>query len=60
MIGGSNAMWSAQETADYLGINYKTLLRQWRTWGMTGYQVGQQIKFRGRDVEAWLEKNKAE
>lgn len=60
MIGGSNTLHSVKETAAFLGVSEDTLYRNWRKWGMTAYTLGRNIKFRGRDIEAWLERNKAE
>lgn len=56
-IGGSNKLFSVEETAKYLGVHPDTLYRNWRKWNLTAIQVGRQIKFRGRDVEAWLERS---
>ena len=60
MIGGSNRLFSAEDTARYLGVSIDTLYRRWREWGLTAHHVGRQLKFRGRDVEAWLDRNKVE
>jgi len=47
---------SAQETAEYLGLNVETLYRRWEEWGIQAYRIGRWLKFRERDVENWIEK----
>ena len=59
MRGGSNRLLSAQETADHLGINVETLYRRWKEWGMRGYRIARQLKFRERDIENWIERQAA-
>jgi len=56
MRGGSNRLMSAQETADYLGVNVETLYRRWEKWGMTAYRIAGRLKFRDRDIENWVER----
>jgi excisionase family DNA binding protein len=52
-------MLTAQETALRLGIHPKTLYREWREWGLTAYRVGNGLKFREADVNAWIERHTA-
>jgi excisionase family DNA binding protein len=59
MIGGSNRLLSAEETAEALGISVDTLYRRWQIWGMRAYRVGRQLRFRERDIEGWLENRAA-
>lgn len=58
--GGSNQMLSVQQTAENLGLSSCTLYRQWRKWGLKGYRVGRQLKFREREIESWLESRVAD
>lgn len=60
MIGGSNTLWTVRQTAAFLGVHEDTLYRNWRKWGLVAYSIGRNVKFRGRDVEAWLERQKTE
>ena len=53
-LGGSNRLLSAKETAARLGVAVDTLYRQREEWGLRAYRVGQALKFRERDIEAWL------
>jgi excisionase family DNA binding protein len=59
MIGGSNRLLTAAETAEFLAVSKKTLYNYWRTWGLTAFRVGRGLKFRQRDVESWLERHAA-
>jgi excisionase family DNA binding protein len=54
VIGGSNKLLSAAETAELLGVHRETLYREWEKWGLRGIRVGRSIKFRERDIESWL------
>lgn len=57
--GGSNALLTLKETAEYLNVNHRTFEAQWRSWGLTAHRVGRGLRFRVRDIERWLEQNKA-
>ena len=59
MKGGSNQLLSAAATASQLDISVDTLYRQWEEWGMVGYRIGRALKFRERDIEAFIERCKA-
>ncbi|MFE7462456.1 helix-turn-helix domain-containing protein [Nocardiopsis terrae] len=59
MLGGSNRMLSAQETADMLGVSRQTLYNNWKEWGLKGHKIGRSLKFRERDLEAWLSRQAA-
>lgn len=54
MIGGSNALMSAEECAHYLNVSVKTLLRNRDEWGLKSIKVGRSVKFRVRDVDSWI------
>jgi excisionase family DNA binding protein len=58
-LGGSNKLLGATATADLLDVPVQTLYRNWRTWGLKGYRVGQKLKFRERDVQGWIERQVA-
>ncbi len=51
-----NALLSPQQLADYLGVPVATVYR-WRheSSGPRGIKVGKHVRYRERDVEAWLE-----
>jgi excisionase family DNA binding protein len=54
-IGGSNKLISLADTAELLGVPTSTLYKRWREFGLPAYRVGRAIKFRERDIDAWLE-----
>lgn len=51
-----DALLSPQQLADYLGVPLATVYR-WRyeSTGPRGVKVGKHVRYRRRDVEAWLE-----
>jgi excisionase family DNA binding protein len=57
-VGGSNKLLSIKETAEYLSISERTLRNHFRTWGIPAHKVGRAIRFRMRDIESFLERNK--
>lgn len=47
---------SAQEVADYLGVPIATIYTwRHRSQGPLGLRVGRHLRYRRRDVEAWIE-----
>jgi excisionase family DNA binding protein len=57
-IGGSNRLISLKDTAEFLDVPVSTLYKRWRAFGLTAYRVGRSIKFRERDIEAWLDRQR--
>ena len=57
MIGGSNRMLNMRETAEFLGVPYKSLQANWRRWEVPAYRIGKRLQFRERDLETWLAKH---
>lgn len=53
--GGSNRMIPAAEVAELLDIHLETLYRRWKAWGLRAHRIGREIKFRERDLEAWID-----
>lgn len=48
---------SAQEVADYLGVPITTIYNwRHRNQGPPGLRVGRHLRYRRRDVEAWIER----
>jgi excisionase family DNA binding protein len=54
-LGGSNKLLTTREAADLLNIRYRALLENWRSWGLQPYKIGVELRFRERDIWAWLE-----
>jgi excisionase family DNA binding protein len=59
-IGGSNRMLSVVEVAEQLGVSKFTVYDSWRGWGLEAHRVGKHLRFRERDLEAWLDAHKAQ
>jgi excisionase family DNA binding protein len=59
-LGGSNRLLPLTEAATLLGIERpRTLRDNWRRWGLTAYKVGRELRFRERDLNAWIAKQAA-
>jgi excisionase family DNA binding protein len=58
-LGGSNRMLSVREVAEILGIPERTVRDKWREWGLTAYRIGKHLRWRERDVHAWIDRNAA-
>jgi excisionase family DNA binding protein len=59
-LGGSNRMMSAREVAEILTIDTeRTVLDKWREWGLQAYRVGKHLRWRERDVYAWIDRQTA-
>jgi excisionase family DNA binding protein len=58
-LGGSNRMLSIRDLAELLGISERTVRDQWRTWGLTGYRIGRHLRFREREIHAWIDSQTA-
>jgi excisionase family DNA binding protein len=53
--GRNDRLLSAQELANYLEVPVKTIYTwRHRNTGPRGFRVGKHLRFRWRDVEAWL------
>lgn len=59
MIGGSNKLIGLPEAAQFLDVSERTLRREWETWGLKAIRVGTRLKFRERDIAAWIEGQEA-
>ena len=52
-------MLSAREVAAILGIPERTIREKWREWGLTAYRIGKHLRWRERDLYAWINRNTA-
>jgi excisionase family DNA binding protein len=55
-LGGSNRMLPLADAAALLGVKPRKLRDFWRAWGIPAYKVGRELRFRERDLNAWLRK----
>jgi excisionase family DNA binding protein len=56
-VGGSNRLLGCREVAEFLSVPERTVRENWKRWGLTAHKVGRAIRFRERDIEAWLQRN---
>jgi excisionase family DNA binding protein len=50
---------TVEETARRLGIGKSTLYRTWQELGLPAYRVGDRLRFRDTDLEAWIDEQRA-
>jgi excisionase family DNA binding protein len=50
---------TVEETAERLGIGKSTLYPTWKALGLTPYRVGDRLRFRDTDLEAWMDAQRA-
>lgn len=55
--GGSNRLLTPEEVAAWLKVSEITVKNKYRTWGLKAQKVGRLLRFRERDIVAYLEGN---
>lgn len=55
-LGGSNRLLNSREVGDLLGFPERTIRAEHKAWGLKTYRVGRALRWRERDIQAWLEK----
>ncbi len=58
-LGDSNRMLSARDVASILAVPERTVRDKWREWGLPAYRIGKHLRWRERDVHAWIDKQAA-
>jgi excisionase family DNA binding protein len=58
-LGGSNRLLSAREVAEILGVPERTVRERWREWNLPAYRIGKHLRWREREVHAWIDRNAA-
>ena len=58
-LGGSNRMLSARDVAAILAVPERTVRDKWREWGLQAYRIGKHLRWRERDVYAWIDRQAA-
>jgi excisionase family DNA binding protein len=58
-LGGSNRMLSARDVAELLAVPERSVRDKWRAWGLPAYRIGKHLRWRERDVLAWIDRQKA-
>ena len=56
-FGGSNRLMTASEVGELLSLPERTIRAQWRKWGLTAVRIGRALRFRERDVHAFIARN---
>lgn len=52
-------MLSARDVAAILAVPERTVRARWREWGLPAYRIGKHLRWRERDVHAWIDKQAA-
>ncbi|MFE9601449.1 helix-turn-helix domain-containing protein [Streptomyces hokutonensis] len=55
--GGSNKLLTPGEVASWLQVSETTVKNKYRAWGLKPQKVGRLLRFRERDIIAYLEDN---
>ncbi|WP_406438949.1 helix-turn-helix domain-containing protein [Streptomyces sp. NBC_01613] len=55
MQGGSNRLLTPAEVADWLKVSEVTVKNRYRKWGLKAQKVGRLLRFRERDIVAYLD-----
>lgn len=58
-LGGSSRLLSAREVAAILGVPERTVRERWREWNLPAYRIGKHLRWREREVHAWIDRNAA-
>jgi excisionase family DNA binding protein len=58
-LGGSNRMLSAREVAAILSVPERTVREKWREWELPAYRIGKHLRWKEREVNAWIDRNAA-
>jgi excisionase family DNA binding protein len=58
-LGGSNKMLSAREVAAILSVPERTVREKWRDWELPAYRIGKHLRWKEREVYAWVDRHVA-
>jgi len=58
-LGGSNRLLSSRDVAAILAIPERTVRDKWKEWGLPAYRIGKHLRWKERDVCAWIERQSA-
>ena len=58
-LGGSNRLLSARDVAAILAVPDRTVRERWKEWGLPAYRIGKHLRWKERDVHAWIDRNAA-
>jgi len=52
-------MLSAREVGEILAVPERTVRERWQAWGLQAYRIGRHLRWRERDVHAWIDRQAA-
>jgi excisionase family DNA binding protein len=52
-------MLSARQVGEILGIPERTIRDKWREWQLPAYRIGKHLRWRERDLLAWIDRQTA-
>jgi excisionase family DNA binding protein len=55
-LGGSSRMLPLADAAALLAVPPERLRKRWKHWGIPAAKVGRELRFRERDLNAWVAK----
>jgi excisionase family DNA binding protein len=58
-LGGSNRLLSSRDVATILAIPERTVRDKWKEWGLPAYRIGKHLRWKEREVYAWIERQSA-
>jgi excisionase family DNA binding protein len=58
-LGGSNRLLSARDVAAILAVPERTVRDKWREWQLPAYRIGRHLRWKERDVYAWIDRQAA-
>jgi excisionase family DNA binding protein len=58
-LGGSNRMLSARDVAAILAVPERTVREKWREWKLPAYRIGKHLRWKEREVHAWIDRHAA-
>jgi excisionase family DNA binding protein len=58
-LGGSNRLLSSRDVAAILGIPERTVRDKWREWELPAYRIGRHLRWKERDLYAWIDRQAA-
>jgi len=58
-VGGSNRMLSARDVAAILAVPERTVREKWRDWELPAYRIGKHLRWKEREVHAWIDRHAA-
>jgi excisionase family DNA binding protein len=57
-LGGSNRMLNSREVGRLLGLPERTIRAQYKEWKLPTYRIGRALRWKERDVLAWIDRQK--